>query len=345
MHFMYLWFIYSFIQVIWADDKSSWFKYMFFFLIGIISILLFLNYINSKEDVYKVMSYLNLGIFIQSIIGWYEMFTGNYMYITQGAVNQYTYWNTIRVPVAMQFNPNDFALLMMLGIVITLVAYNSYQNKLWKIITLVFCVNYAVLLVLTRSRGMILALGIGICYIIITDFHKKIGFILLGIVLLFAIPDVFEFIMEQFMHSESNQTSDTLRMNLYKNGLLMFTNSYGFGIGLGQVSRWLSRSSVFSVSGIEALHNWWLEILASSGFIFFIGYIKYYYGLFKSFTLRKKHILIISEKRIAMVLSSFLLSFAAGCLSCSTLFTSEVFWFVWGVLICLQGIYDFEYLY
>lgn len=123
--FMLLWLLYSIASAVWANDFSGWLRYIYFIFIGVVSMILIINYFDSSTAIIKGFFALNLGIIIQSLIGWYEVITRDYRFINDNLVYEYGIRAINRMPIAMSGNPNDFAMLMFLGV---LISYYFFKN-------------------------------------------------------------------------------------------------------------------------------------------------------------------------------------------------------------------------
>jgi hypothetical protein len=98
------------------------------------------------------------------------------------------------------------------------------------------------------------------------------------------------------------------------------------GIGLGNIEYHMAQNGIYPTGNFVNIHNWWMEILVSSGIIVF-GlycwiYIKNLVHLFKfSNTLNDKNV-----KHIAKVFAGFLCGFIIASNGPSSLIHSEWIW-------------------
>jgi len=74
----------------------------------------------------------------------------------------------------------------------------------------------------------------------------------------------------------SEGTSDSIRKNLILNGFIFLTNTFFLGTGLGNIEHYMKLFSTYYVGEIVNVHNWWMEVLISSGVVIFILYLKLY---------------------------------------------------------------------
>lgn len=333
--FMFVWFAYAVLSLIWMNDYDEGVKNLYFLLIGVIVVFLLLNYYVDKRSIETAFFSMNMGIFVQSIIGWYEVISRDYRYVSEYMQYQYGVRSKLRIPIAMSGNPNDFAMLMFIGVMLSYFLWIKGSRRIEKVIAIVLLINYSVLLVMTVSRGLILALGIAIVFILVSGGRKKIGLLVALICLLLCNPYVIEFILEQFDRTAQVVTSDNTRLQLINSGFSMCIETFGLGVGCGQGPYWLRTK--YPEIGIEALHNWWIEILACYGIAIFVGYIIFYLKLFSALYCSYKRTNDIREKGLSNVLCAFMLGYIIGGISSSSNITNECLWVFWAICISYQG--------
>lgn len=81
--------------------------------------------------------------------------------------------------------------------------------------------------------------------------------------------------------------SNLARANLLKNAFHYVIDSWGFGVGAGNVSYYLKAEPVYDTGGVVEVHNWLVEIMANFGVLTMLGYLTVYLFLF--WTLYKCH--------------------------------------------------------
>ena len=338
--FLLVWMTYSIISVTWAKDFSSWLRYIYFIVIGVFSLILFINYFKNTYLIENAFVMMNLGFFIQSIIGWYEIVTRDYKYVNAINLYQYSVKMKSRVPIAMSGNPNEFAMQMFMGIIISLFCVSKFKNKIIKMVFALMAINDFVLLMMTLSRGVILGFGISIACLMLVGGKKRSAFIILLIAIALTNAQAVSYIVGLFSRNQYEIRSDNTRMNLIMNGLDMVYQSFGFGVGCGQCPYWLQYRAKIQTE-IYAMHNWWIEILASSGVFIFVAYIVYYLRMLKSYYTLYRSSIEPKTKSFAILIYSMMIGFIIASISSSSNFTNESLWIIWGLLICYQGLmYD-----
>jgi teichuronic acid biosynthesis protein TuaE len=141
------------------------------------------------------------------------------------------------------------------------------------------------------------------------------------------------------MYIFQSETSDKIRLNLIKNGLVFLKDTFFLGTGTGNLEYWMSNYSVYYVGTVKNMHNYWFEILSTFGILVFISYIYFYSRLFieniKTLKITRKN---TSMYKIAIVFISLQLSFILASISSSSNISSEWLWLYWGIIISFVNI-------
>ena len=117
--------------------------------------------------------------------------------------------------------------------------------------------------------------------------------------------------------------SDNVRINLIKNGLYFLAETYGFGVGAGNLHYWLRDRTVYDVGQIMFIHNWYIEVLVTFGVLFFVIYMLFHITVFLD--LYKN----IDRNNIWSLNNVFLMSyivFSIVCISSSSNTSAEWVW-------------------
>lgn len=337
--FMTIWLLYAMISIVWAKDFGNWAKYLFFIVCGWICIILCQNFLKTKADVINAFFALTLGIMIQAAIGWNEVISRNYRFISETNVDYYANYEK-RIPIAMAGNPNDFALMMLIGFFTACICFVAYKNVLSKALLAFVGVNFILLLFLTTSRANIIALFMAAAFVIFFGGRKKsVALLFLCVAIALCIPSTVTIVSNQFNFNFSDAgSSDNIRINLIKNGFIFLRDTFGFGVGCGQIEIWMENNSVFYIGAIRNMHNWWMEILTSFGVGIFLGYIAFYIKLFKKNYFEYRRSNRSAEKMMAFFIMAIMVGFIIGSVSSSCNITSEYLWILWAIIIANQKI-------
>ena len=133
-------------------------------------------------------------------------------------------------------------------------------------------------------------------------------------------------------------SSESIRMNLIRNGLFFLISTFGFGVGAGNIEYWMDNRPLFNTSGIVNIHNWWFEILVGYGLIIFILYIVFYGKLLSSFYKRYKYSRDAMDISLSIGMICFMIGYVIGSISSSSNINREWLWVFWGIAIAYQGI-------
>lgn len=341
-YFMIVWFFYAVITILWVEDLTSWLQAVFYIGIGVTSIL-FLNLFLRKERDFKISFYIIwIIIFINNFLGWYELFTGDYLFRIQSHYNSKNYL------IGMFGGPNEFATPMLFGVFISYFIFKRAKNNFVRVISLITMISSSVLVLLSQSRANILGLFLGLfCFMILLLKRKSLKNYLPFIGLLLSIGTVTTIFSGNNIISQLNRilqfnfsnsfSSDGIRMNLIKNGLYFLTKTNGFGVGAGNIEYWMETYLKYPTSGIVNMHNWWVEILVAYGIGIFTLYIIFYTNLFISIYLRFRNSETEIEKEIAIVILCCMSGYVIAGISSSSNIGRAWLWLFWGIAIAFQG--------
>lgn len=348
--FMFVWFSYAVLSFLWARELSSWAKSVFFISIGLISIIIFENSLWNARNILTAVKCYFIGIFIQSMIGWYETLTMNYHFVTGLPENMYAYERhffglKLYMPIAMAGNPNDFASILFVGIILGYILINVAQDNLKKCLLTMLNLSFFVQVIITTSRaallGILISVGV-IAFIRSTNRGKGIlciGFVMCCVVVIMSMAN------GMFLLNFSNVNgSDSVRLNLIKNGIIFWVRTFGFGVGAGQINAWMKSDAKYYVSFYTDMHNWWVEILVAFGIVIFILYMIFYLRLF--FDMHKNYVTAKERKTISddrfheyfsLGICALMIGYVICGISASSNINSEYMWVLWAICIAYQG--------
>lgn len=336
--FFCVWIIYALVTVLWVRDIKNYFKIMFFLITGFLCIVLISNYCGTTE-LDNILKILNLGILLQCALGYYEFWSGNYLYLKQESVDIY-FSHNIHYPVAMMGNPNDFSTGMFLGIVASLYLYYIKDNQTKKKLFYLICIAaYVVAIALSDSKA---CLGGAIAFLGFFLYKKKnYKSKILTIALVLAVlmvPSVNTYIFSKvdLTYFRAKGESFSNRVNLIRNGLDFLIKTYGFGVGNGQIEYWMQNSARYNTGNILNMHNWWMEILTGYGLIIFSGFMVFFVNLYTCFITRYKSNKKTIYGKQMLVFSASLIGLILTLVSSSSNMTKEYVWLFWAILIAYQ---------
>ncbi len=359
VYLYFFWLLYSLINLIWVKDYSGWAKAFSFLLPGFLLSVFIFSYVNTKKDIIICFD-LIVGISIlYSLLAFYEIFTGNYLFLFDENLEFYketvllTSATGIRPPVTVFGNPNNYSLFLYFSIAFAMTLYKIKESKLYKYLYLTFILAAIFLIICTQSRSTFLGTTIFfITYAFLNFLRKSIIRKIVSILLILVFSVFLYFLLHDFISIFSDVTSfdfqnkgeggsDEIRMNLIKNGMIYLFNTGFMGVGLGNIEYYMKSFPVHYTEGIENMHNWWLEILVSSGVLFFISYIIIYLKEMRRIFLKFKKALDFKLKNIYLIFFSFFIGFIVSCVGPSSLITSEWIWPLMAICFKISSI-DFE---
>jgi len=344
--FMFIWIIYAFFSLAWVKDYNAWMRTLFFLFIGLLSYIIISKYLKSKFDILLAFRLIFIMILIHNLLGWYEIYTNNYIFLSIDRIAKYTRLNH---PVSTFGNTNDYATFMLFSVWVSYICLINAKNIISKFIYISLIISSVLLLISTSSRANLLGVILSMMLFIVLSMKRKktrnISLALLGIVFLIvllnpeSIKSLFISINENLNINFSSQSgSDFVRINLIKNGLFFLISTLGFGVGAGNIEYWMSHKAMYNTGGVLNIHNWWLEILVGYGVVIFIMYIVFYFKLFRSFYRKFKYSRSKVDMSMSLGIMCFMIGYVIGSISSSSNISSEWLWVFWGIAIAYQGV-------
>lgn len=343
IQFFVAWLIYSVMSLGWVKDYGSWVKAVCFIAIGLICVLVYSKYFKTSHDILMAFRFIAIWILIHNIIGWYEIYTGNYIFLSADRILRYARNN---YPVSMFHNTNNYATFMLFSVFINYVCAVNSKRGIVKTIYFTTMISSIILLFLTKSRaniiGLVMAFSVYLC---LMDNRKvRLNIIILVMVLyviMIFVPSSTVLSLQKetlYFNFSLNTGSDSIRLNLLKNGFSFLVCTLGFGTGAGNIEYWMDNYPIFHTGNILNIHNWWMEILSGYGLIIFILYIIFYIKLFSSMYKRYKTSCNKLHRSISLSIMCCMSGFIVGSISSSSNIPCEWLWVFWAICIAFQGI-------
>lgn len=339
--FFFIWFIWIVCSIWRAERIGVWALY----LDWIITAILFMQilYYRSSQKTFDIVSIAIVDAsFIQILIGLYEITFHRYIFET-GNISRLAYGN---VAISMFFNANDYATF-----IVTIMPFAIYL--LFKRIGLFYKIYYSfitvasiILVLRSGSRASVLGLLLIVGTLLFLFFRKSQRNIFIGICTLFIVGAALvassrlrQIITSTFMDIIRDQSgvSNNYRINLIKNGLYFLKETFGFGVGTGNLVNWLEYKAVYPIGQLQLMHNWYVEIAVTFGLLFFVIYmilhVRIIIKLIKSFSMNEGFWTLNNT-----ILVSFI-SFSLVSISSSSNFYSE---WVWMYLVFISSYVLFQ---
>ena len=160
-------------------------------------------------------------------------------------------------------------------------------NKKYKVLKTFIVAGMASILLYNASRGGLLCLTLAVLIFLIYIFRGKEvnrwSLMLLSVIGIATIFHYSDIILSQIEGRllESTINSDSSRIHIIKNSLIVLTESFGMGSGIGGMELSLKQVSALDIA---ATHNLFLEFLCQYGIIPFAFFIAMLWKIFRELT-------------------------------------------------------------
>lgn len=329
INFLVLWILYSILSLAWADCAEETFKEIIFLVMGSLLIFFTVFYFTKLKD-FVLFYYMWLLVLLVMVgLGLWNSMTGNHLDVSgvKDAADRFRY-----MPTAVFHNPNDFATYLVLSFPFTISFIKHQKIILYRVIGIGLFLSVLYLIVLTKSRANYLALVGGVFFWLIFTLKLKekirvlVLFVLLTLLalLLFSqfLQPLYALIVEQYssLTNEINEGgSINIRVNLIKNSIILLFNHYGFGVGAGNIEYHIANYGKYDTGNVYNLHNWWVELLSNYGIIIFIGYIIFYFNIFRNLF---KTYIKLNNKDEKMICEALLIG--SACFTVASISSSSI---------------------
>ncbi|MBY8911580.1 O-antigen ligase family protein [Bacillus sp. YC2] len=345
--FFALWFTYGLVSLLWAKSVTYGIKYLALMAMGIFMIYLIVMFIQKMDQLVIFYTiWLVMTVFIMGL-GFYNHFTLHHL-PTSTLYNGPQYKQ--HYPTSVFFNQNDFATFLSISFFLYAAAVKNVKNGYVKAVCLLLSISALYLIILTGSRASLLGVCAGAAvyiFILLPSLLKKLAvfFAAAGaaaFAALFAgriINAVWNlFFAPQIVSAHQPLPSNLARANLLKNAFHYVIDSYGFGVGAGNVSYYLASEPVYDTGGVAEVHNWLVEMMANFGLLIMLGYLTVYLYLF--WTLYKFHERKLGNqsKLIAEGLITALVGFLVSSISPSSVSNLFFHWVFLSLVIAAVNI-------
>ena len=290
--FLVIWLVYAVLSLAWAADKVEAVREIIFLFMGVSVIFFVVFYFSNLKDLKRLYNLWLLILLLLICVGLWEHITGNHLSVS--ALTDASGKSRF-VPTGFFHNQNDYATYLAISIpfVLTFIRYNRRLIKPLLGMAILTLSLYLLVITFSRANYLAIILGVAFWFLFLLKVKTKVKVLaltgLVALLLFVAFPgwmqDVFGTANVQLRSLTAQMTSGTeldsvpIRLNLIRNSLIFLVNSFGFGVGAGNVEYHMANFQVYNTGGILNVHNWWAEILANYGVFVFAGYVLFYLGL------------------------------------------------------------------
>lgn len=302
-------FLYTLVSFLWARNNSvdGWMKLLYFVFSYSLSSVCYLIFLRSRAEFAVMIAIMCVGAGVQAVIGTFEHLTGVYYFTSYADLfTTHPYFMKMRFPAAMQTNPNDFALLMFFGLHFTAFSWKLSKNSLLRVILSSLLLVEGYLIYAAGARAVMIGVLVSILYvgfarIIISRRMRAFAIFMLSFLILsYVLTNAgIQSRLQELADWSKKGTSEQIRLQLVKDGLRIFWESRGLGIG---------------AIGVIAFHNFWIEILAVFGLPIFVLFLSKYVWCFQYLRrngCRENQSLC---NRFSLCITSVLVGFTFACL-------------------------------
>ncbi len=295
-------------------------------------------------------------VFIQNLMGWYEILTGNYYFIPANMIRIYM---RVHYPVSTFGNTNNFSVFLFFSFFIIYIGWVNAHQKWIRMVCPILTFSGIGLLVFTQSRASQIGLIIsGVVFILLGIFRflmdrkllnprlNRNMIVIIMILMCAAIYSqrgmiaslIYEFSEIVTGLPLEQNISDIKRIHLIGNGIYFFKETKGFGTGAGNIEYWMRNYQIYNTWGLTSIHNFWLEILVGYGWIVFLGYLIFHFrllmGNYKRFMKSKS----VEIRSISLAICAMLTGFILASIGPSNMLIHEWFWMIFALLVAYQGV-------
>lgn len=334
--FLLLWMAYGCISLLWAKSVIDGFKYMTLLGMGILFVFLAVFTFTTIRSLYLfLMIWMSMTVFLM-VLG----FINHFAHIQLPTSTLYggpSY--KLSYPTSVFFNQNDFATFLSISFFFYLSMAGNSKSSFIKVTTLFLAVLSVYTIYVTESRASLLGVMLGLIaygWILFPPFIKKLTMVIMAPML--VLSSVFFF--EKWLGSSHDPlSSNVVRTNLLKNTFHYFVETFGFGVGAGNLPFYLKNEPIYETNQVVEVHNWLAEIMGNFGIIIFLGYLIMYaylfYCLVKIYQVfqEKHHRLLVEACMLAMI------GFLVSSSSPSTVSNLYFHWVFLGLVIATVSVF------
>jgi teichuronic acid biosynthesis protein TuaE len=351
--FLVFWMAYGMVSLLWAKSFSDGIKYLFLLGTGILFIFLCVFSFTKTRRLYWFYGIWMVMTILLLILGFINHFTH---YQLASSTLYGASEGKLGYPTAVFYNQNDFAGFLSISAVFYFVATKNSKSFFLKWMTFLLGSLSIYTIYLTQSRASLVGVLVGLLVygFIMLPTHFKKGTALTGAAILVMGGAALygklvhliqgKLALATFSPPGATMSSNIVRLNLLRNTFHYFLETYGFGVGAGNLPYYYKNLPIYNTNSVVETHNWLAEIMGNFGLIIVLGYITMYiflfYSLYMIYKKRPKHKGLLEAGMIG--LATFLVSSISPS-SISNLYFHWVFLgFVISMVSVFKGKYDLQ---
>lgn len=340
------WWVWGAVSVVWTLDVMNWFQAMFLLTLGISSVVGLYLWTNNLDTWKVLIKTIWIMMTLLALWGLYEIFSNHYIFANLEALdknNTFTTQPSTRIPITTFANQNDYATLLLAYLPVNLIMLNLSRHSLRRYLYVIPILLTAYLVYRSDSRMILMSFALFFLLVLLLQFRWNIKrkYVVTGIVLMLIlviaviifIPTINDTVSHLFyLGGDFYNTGDSRRMNLWRNGLVFLAETFGFGVGAGNIETWMGRVPFLPIDEFTNIHNWWLEILVGYGVLVFVLYVMSYGLLIRSLN-RLRHHESKVIRQIAISFIAFLVVYIFASITSANNMLIEWHWVYFGIMI------------
>jgi teichuronic acid biosynthesis protein TuaE len=334
--FLLLWLAYGFISLLWAKSLMDGFKYMVLMGTGVLFVFLA---VFSFKTFARLIWFYGIWMFMTFIL------------LVIGLMNHFAHIQLpsstlyggpeykLSYPTAVFFNQNDFATFLSISFFFYFFAAKNSRSVWLKTFALLLALLSVYMIYLTESRASLLGIMVGIIvylFMLLPASIKKVTVIICSVtavVCSVVFFNKFTVLIGSFFNPGNQVSSNIVRLNLLKNAFHFVLETFGFGVGAGNIPFYLKNEAIYETNHVVEVHNWLAEIMGNFGIFVFLGYLTAYIYLFYSLYRAYKTKENWKQKGVIEACMMGLISFLVSSISPSSVSNLYFHWVFLGFVI------------
>lgn len=294
--FLLTWYLYIVMSYFWSESTRHYFQYLIIYtiMLAFTITIIFYNYkLKNIDTTFRILESMFIIVIIIGLMESFEIYRLPFSPYSDGNIgifneNIIMYLKT--VPTVFFHNTNNLAtyLIISISFLISYIIYEKRKHVKYRLIILFFI--SIIVLLFTNSRANFIGLAISILTAVFVDNKKRFKkiIIIISIVCIIGlglsiynehlplqIQQMTSIFTDLLLGKTKEDGSIGIRV-IYIKAIIEMSKIKIFGLGAGNVQNFLEK---LNLSRTINPHNWWLEILADFGLVFFMLYILFYINL------------------------------------------------------------------
>ena len=340
------WWVWGFASMAWAINFKAWLQTIFLLTLGVTVIWALYLYVNQLADWHRLLEAAWWMMTFLMVWGYFEIVTNHYFLADLHKLDKYGTFSSqplTRMPITTFENQNDYAVLLLAYLPVTISWSRLRQGGWIRLVAWMTSFLTVYLIYRTQSRMVTLSAFLFLLIYMLLQWQWDVSLkmvlswlgrglaLMIGMIIL--VPALRQKIASLvYLGGVYDMSGDEVRLNLWRNGLLFLGQTFGLGVGAGNIETWMAEFGFLDTEVIVNMHNWWLEILVAYGAIVFIAYVLMYSLLiYKLWKLRWK----VSDPLRAVNNSfvAFLIAFIFASITSANNMLIEWHWLIFALII------------